>query len=136
EKPGEGRRKGRGKGEEQLVDLLLRPRPAPSYDEPGTTEEARPAGEPFRATREKLREHLRSGQLDARSVEVEVRERSFPSFQILSSQGVEEMDVNVKDLLPGLFGGRTRKRRLPVPEAREVLLQEEETRLVDAEAVA
>jgi len=49
---------------------------------------------------------------------------------------MEEMDVNVKDLLPGLFGGRTRKRRLPVPEAREVLLQEEEGRLVDAEVVA
>jgi ATP-dependent HslUV protease ATP-binding subunit HslU len=122
--------------EEQLLDLLLPPRTASAFEEPEAAEDARPAPEPFRATREKLREQLRSGQLDSRSVEVEVRERSFPSFQILSSQGVEEMDVNVKDLLPGLFGGRARKRRLPVPEAREVLLQEEETRLVDAEAVA
>jgi ATP-dependent HslUV protease ATP-binding subunit HslU len=122
--------------EEQLLDLLLPPRPASAFEEPDAAEGPRPAPEPFRATREKLREQLRSGQLDSRSVEVEVRERSFPSFQILSSQGVEEMDVNVKDLLPGLFGGRARKRRLPVPEAREVLLQEEEARLVDAEAVA
>jgi ATP-dependent HslUV protease ATP-binding subunit HslU len=134
EKRAEVQEKAQRNVEEQLLDLLLPPRPA-SFDEPGT-EEARPGPEPFRATREKLREQLRSGQLDARSVEVEVRERAFPSFQILSSQGVEEMDVNVKDLLPGLFGGRTRKRRLPVPEAREVLLAEEETRLVDAEVVA
>jgi ATP-dependent HslUV protease ATP-binding subunit HslU len=122
--------------EEQLLDLLLPPRAPASFEGPAEGEEARPAPEPFRATREKLREQLRSGQLDGRFVEVEVRERSFPSFQILSSQGVEEMDVNMKDLLPGLFGGRTRKRRLPVPEAREALLAEEETRLVDAEVVA
>ena len=66
-------------------------------------------------------------------VEVEVRERSFPSFQILTSQGVEEMDVNLKDMLPGLFGGKTKRRRLSVPEAREVLRAEEEARLVDAD---
>ena len=122
--------------EEQLLDLLLPPRPAPATDFGETPPEGPRPAESFRATREKLREQLRAGQLDGRSVEVDVRERSFPSFQILSSQGVEEMDVNMKDLLPGLFGGRTRKRRLPVPEAREVLLQEEETRLVDAEVVA
>jgi ATP-dependent HslUV protease ATP-binding subunit HslU len=71
-----------------------------------------------------------------RTVEVEVRERSFPSFQILSSQGVEEMDVNLKDMLPGLFGGKTKRRRLPLPEAREVLRADEEARLVDSEQVA
>jgi ATP-dependent HslUV protease ATP-binding subunit HslU len=136
EKRAEVQEKARRNVEEQLLDLLLPPRPAPPLEEPEAAEAARPGPEPFRATREKLREQLRSGQLDSRSVEVEVREKSFPSFQILSSQGVEEMDVNVKDLLPGLFGGRTRRRRLPVSEAREVLLQEEETRLVDAEVVA
>jgi len=135
EKRAEVQEKARRNVEEQLLDLLLPPRPVPAYEAPGPVEEARPA-ESFRATREKLREQLRSGQLDSRSVEVEVRERSHPSFQILSSQGVEEMDVNMRDLLPGLFGGRTRKRRLPVPEARDVLLQEEENRLVDADAVA
>src|SRR6185436_9736473 len=135
EKRAEVQEKARRNVEEQLLDLLLPPRPVPAYEAPGPVEEARPA-ESFRATREKLREQLRSGQLDSRSVEVEVRERSHPSFQILSSQGVEEMDVNMRDLLPGLFGGRTRKRRLPVPEARDVLLQEEENRLVEADAVA
>jgi ATP-dependent HslUV protease ATP-binding subunit HslU len=136
EKRAEVQDKARRNVEEQLLDLLLPPRVPAAFEGPGESDEGRPAAEPFRATREKLREQLRSGVLDARSVEVEVRERSFPSFQILSSQGVEEMDVNMKDLLPGLFGGRTRKRRLPVPEARDVLLQEEETRLVDAEVVA
>ena len=136
EKRAEVQEKARRNVEEQLLDLLLPPRAPSGFEDPPAEDPSRPAAEPFRATREKLREQLRSGQLDARTVEVEVRERSFPSFQILSSQGVEEMDVNMKDLLPGLFGGRTRKRRLPVPEAREVLLQEEETRLVDAEVVA
>jgi ATP-dependent HslUV protease ATP-binding subunit HslU len=121
--------------EEQLLDLLLPPPRPMGFDTEG---EAAPAegNASFRATREKLREQLRAGQLDHRQVEVEVREKSFPSFQILSSQGVEEMDVNLKDVLPGLFGGRTKRRRLPLPEAREVLLQEEQARLVDAEQVA
>jgi ATP-dependent HslUV protease ATP-binding subunit HslU len=136
EKRAEVQEKARRNVEEQLLDLLLPPRVPSGLQGPEEDTAARPAPDSFRATREKLREQLRSGQLDTRSVEVEVRERSFPSFQILSSQGVEEMDVNMKDLLPGLFGGRTRKRRLPVPEAREVLLQEEETRLVDADVVA
>jgi len=90
----------------------------------------------LRSTREKLRAQLRAGTLDARTVEVEVREKSFPAFQILSSQGVEEMDVNVKDLLPGLFGNKTKRRRVTIPEARTILLQEEQGRLVDAEQVA
>jgi ATP-dependent HslUV protease ATP-binding subunit HslU len=121
--------------EEQLLDLLLPPpRPATFEEESGASADV-PAS--FRATREKLREQLRSGQLDHRQVEVEVREKAFPSFQILSSQGVEEMDVNLKDVLPGLFGGgRTKRRRLALPEAREVLLQEEQARLVDADLVA
>jgi len=120
--------------EEQLLDLLLPPaRRSLGGDE---SDENRRGGDQLRSTREKLREQLRLGVLDARVVEVEVREKSFPSFQILTSQGVEEMDINVKDLLPGLFGGKTKRRRLPVSEAREVLLQDEEARLVDAEQVA
>src|SRR5712691_3852832 len=122
--------------EEQLLDLLLPPS-RPGFGAGG--EEAageRPGEEPLRSTREKLREQLRKGALDARTVEIEVPERSFPSFQILTSQGVEEMDVNLKDMLPGLFGGRTRRRTLPVAEAREVLRREEEGRLLDQDQVA
>ncbi len=132
--------------EEQILDLLLPPhRPGFSAEAPhrpgfsteaAAEEESRHADDHFRATREKLRDQLRAGGLDARTVEVEVRERSFPAFQILSSQGVEEMDINVKDLLPGLFGNKTKRRRLTIPEARTVLLQDEQSRLVDAEQVA
>ena len=129
EKRDEVRGAARKNAEEQLLDLLLPPRPSHAAEGDG-------GADSFRATREKLREQLRAGALDHREVEVEVAEKGTPSFQILSSQGVEEMGVSMKDMLPGLFGGRTRKRRLPVPEAREALLAEEESRLVDADQVA
>jgi ATP-dependent HslUV protease ATP-binding subunit HslU len=134
EKLAEVRERAAAQAEERMLDLLLPPRhPSPVPEGPEAAESARDS---FQATREKLRERLRAGALETRMVEVEVPERSFPSFQILSSQGVEEMDVNLKDMLPGLFGGRTRRRNLPVPEAREVLRQEEEARLVDQDQVA
>ncbi|MET0555748.1 MAG: ATP-dependent protease ATPase subunit HslU [Vicinamibacteria bacterium] len=133
EKQEEVRDKARANVEEQLLDLLLPP-PRPT-EAPEGGDEPRPK-ETFVSTREKLRDQLRSGALDQRQVEVEMRDRQSPSFQIMSSQGVEEMDVNLKDMLPGLFGGRTRRRRLPVPEARDVLQKEEEARLVDADEVS
>jgi ATP-dependent HslUV protease ATP-binding subunit HslU len=122
EKRAEVREKAERNVEEQLLDLLLPPT-RPGFAAGGEEDAAdRAAEEPLRSTREKLREQLRKGALDARTVEVEVHERSFPSFQIMTSQGVEEMDVNLKDMLPGLF--------------REVLRGEEEARLVDADLVA
>jgi len=127
----EVRERAASQAEERLLDLLLPP-PRPSE----AAEAGEPSRESFRATRDKLRGQLRKGALESRMVEVEVPDRSFPSFQILTSQGVEEMDVNLKDMLPGLFGGRTRRRTLPVGEAREVLRQEEESRLLDQDQVA
>src|SRR5207253_4604500 len=86
-------------------------------------------------TREKLRQQLREGKLDDRMVEIDVREKSFPSFEIISNQGVEEMDVNIKDMLPNIFGQRTKKRKMKVSEAFEYLIQEEEQRLIDMDQV-
>ena len=86
-------------------------------------------------TREKLRQQLREGKLDERMVEIDVRERNFPSFEIISNQGVEEMDVNIKDMLPNIFGQRTKKRKMKVNEAFEYLIQEEEQRLIDMDQV-
>src|SRR5881394_687929 len=86
-------------------------------------------------TREKLRQQLREGKLDDRNVELEVRERSTPHFEIISNQGVEEMDINIKDMLPNLFGQRTKKRKMKVSEAFEYLIQEEEQRLIDMDQV-
>ena len=86
-------------------------------------------------TREKLRQQFREGKLDERMVEIDVRERNTPSFEIISNQGMEEMDVNLKDMLPNIFGQRTRKRKMKVADAFEYLVQEEEGRLIDMDQV-
>jgi len=127
--------------EERLLDILLpppaAPRPAenaqPGFILEGSTTSS--SGDSQSRTREKLRQQLREGKLDERTVEIEVRERSFPSFEIISNQGVEEMDVNIKDMLPNLFGQRTKKRKMKVNEAFEYLIQEEEQRLIDMDQV-
>ena len=100
----------------------------------------RPAAEAQRReqaqrTRDKLRAQLREGKLDQRLVEVEVRERSMPSFEIITNQGVEEMDINVKDMLSGMFGQQKKKRKMTVSEAFDYLIQEEENRLIDMDQV-
>src|SRR6516225_9279920 len=120
--------------EERLLDILLPPATAQSHPEPGFTLEAA-SGDSYSRTREKLRQQLREGKLDDRTVEIDVRERNFPSFEIISSQGVEEMDVNIKDMLPNIFGSRTKKRKMKVDEAFEYLIQEEEQRLIDMDQV-
>jgi ATP-dependent HslUV protease ATP-binding subunit HslU len=119
--------------EERLLDILLPPA-AQSHPETGFTLEAS-SGDSYSRTREKLRQQLREGKLDDRTVEIDVRERNFPSFEIISNQGVEEMDVNIKDMLPNIFGQRTKKRKMKVNEAFEYLIQEEEQRLIDMDQV-
>jgi len=135
------------RAEERLLQLLLPAAPPGGYSGPGfglggygaagTEHAAVPAaGEAGAETREKLREQLRAGRLDARQVEVEVEEQSFPSFEMFTPQGVEEVGVNLKDMMPGLFGGKSRKRRTTVAEAREILEQQESDRLIDRHQVA
>jgi ATP-dependent HslUV protease ATP-binding subunit HslU len=126
--------------EERLLDILLPPspppRPEPISNAGGVVIEGSTAlTESSNRTREKLRQQLREGKLDERQVEIDVRERNFPSFEIISNQGVEEMDVNIKDMLPNIFGQRTKKRKMKVNEAFEYLIQEEEQRLIDMEQV-
>jgi ATP-dependent HslUV protease ATP-binding subunit HslU len=121
--------------EERLLDILLPPAaPSSSTTPAGFTLEAS-SGDSYSRTREKLRQQLREGKLDDRTVEIDVRERNFPSFEIISNQGVEEMDVNIKDMLPNIFGQRTKKRKMKVNEAFEYLIQEEEQRLIDMDQV-
>jgi ATP-dependent HslUV protease ATP-binding subunit HslU len=128
----EVREKARQAAEERVLDLLLPPLPpAPDYDEQATS-----IREQAQRTREKLREQLRDGRLDHKQVEIDVREKSFPSFEIIAGSSVEEVDINMKDMLPGLFQGRTKKRRLRVPEALQALAQEEEQKLIDMESIA
>jgi len=122
--------------EERLLDLLLPPPPISRHEkQAGENNEGATAAEQFQRTREKLRAQLREGKLDERQVEVEVRERNFPAFEIISSQGIEEMDINIKDMLPGLFGQKTKKRKMRVTEAMEYLIQEEENKLIDMDQV-
>jgi ATP-dependent HslUV protease ATP-binding subunit HslU len=118
--------------EERLLDLLLPPTPPAPDAVQTTTESARRETD---RTRDKLRAQLREGKLDARMVEVEVRERSMPAFEIVSNQGIEEMDINVKDMLSGFFGQQKKKRKMTVSEAFDYLIQEEEGKLIDMDHV-
>jgi len=127
----EVREKARQNAEERLLDLLLPPLPPPAG--PGDPAALR---EQASRTREKLREQLRDGRLDDKHVEIDVREKSVPSFEIITGSSVEEIDINVKDMLGGLFQGKTRRRRLTVAEAADHLAGEEEQKLVDMESVS
>ncbi len=106
--------------EERLLDLLMPPQPEPS--------------ESIERTREKLRERLREGKLDERLVEIEVKDRA-PTFEITTNAGIEEMGINLKDMLPNLFGQKTRRRKMRVAEALDYLVQEEEQKLIDMDQV-
>ena len=111
--------------EERLLEILMPPQRADAGED-GEDSTAR--------TREKLRKQLREGKLDDRMVEVETQGRNNP-IEIITNQGVEEMDINIKEMLPGIFGGQTRRRKMTVLEALDVLAQEEEQKLVDMEQV-
>src|SRR5215469_12694958 len=119
--------------ENRVLDLLLPPPPAAAST--STAGFALPAenGDSSSRTREKLRQQLREGTLDDRQVEIEVREHNMPTFEIISNQGVE--DINIKDMLPSIFGQRTKKRKMKVSEAFEYLIQEEESKLIDMDQV-
>jgi ATP-dependent HslUV protease ATP-binding subunit HslU len=86
-------------------------------------------------TRERMREQLRNGRLDDRTVELDVRDVAMPSFEIIAGTSVEEIGVNLKDMMGNMFGGKTKTRRLKVPDAFEHLIAEESSRLVDMETV-
>ena len=123
--------------EERVLALLLPVSPAPHVEPenppaPQTENIRRDAAD---RTREKLRAQLRDGKLDQRLVEVEVRERAMPSLEIISNQGVEEMDVNIRDMLSGMFGQQKKRRKMTVSEAFDYLIQEEENKLIDMDQV-
>ena len=132
--------------EERILDLLLPPPrsnigffdyDADTTEQSTSTEIDNPArDEQFQRTREKLRTQLRSGKLDNRLVELEVREKNFPVIELAGPQGVEEMGINMKDMLGNLFQGRSKRRKMRVDEAMEYLMQEEEERLIDMDQVA
>jgi ATP-dependent HslUV protease ATP-binding subunit HslU len=122
--------------EERVVDLLLPPSPTPIDPANAPTLEMESNNqEQMQRTREKLRAQLREGKLDARMVEVDVRERAMPSFEIMSNQGVEEMGTDIREMLSGMFGQQKKKRKMTVSEAFDYLIQEEESKLIDMDQV-
>src|SRR6266536_2251747 len=106
--------------EDRLLELLMPQTPEPS--------------ESVERTREKLRERLREGKLDERLVELDVKDRG-PTLEVTTNAGIEEMGINLKDMLPNLFGQKTRRRKMRVAEALDYLVQEEEQKLIDMDQV-
>ncbi len=129
EKVAEIAEKAKGAVEERLLDLIF---PQPGVREDTADEEAAR----FRETREKLRKQLRAGVLEDRPVEIEVKEKTAPSFEVFSNAGVEDIGMQIQDLIPGFLGGRSKRRKVKIREAREILLEEEEKRLVDMDQVS
>ena len=120
--------------EERLLDLLLPPPPEATQP----TEEGQltlPGTDSYQRSREKLRQQFREGKLDDRTVELDTRERNQPQVGFISGQNMEDMDMSLKDLLPNIFGGATKKRKMKVTEAFEYLVGEEEGRLIDMDQV-
>jgi ATP-dependent HslUV protease ATP-binding subunit HslU len=119
---------------ERILDILLPDSRRPAA-RPAFVGAAAPVDEPV-DTREKLGRWLDEGKLEEREIEIDVKEQSFPSFEIFSAQGVEEMGVNMKDMLPGLFGGRSKRKKMRIGDARDIIVQEEAEKLVDQQNVA
>jgi len=126
EKRGQVREAASTRAENRLLQLLV---PKPKVPAEGEV-----AADP-EATREKFRQKLRSGSLDNRPVEIEVDDSSLPSFEMFTPQGVEEVGINIKDMLPGMFG-RRKKQTVTVAEAREILEQQEVEKLIDRQQVS
>jgi ATP-dependent HslUV protease ATP-binding subunit HslU len=116
--------------EEKLLDLLLPP--LRRRDNSVSEEEY----QRFNETREKLRKQLRDGALEERMVEIEVKERMAPPFEIFSNQGVEEIGIQIQEIIPGFLGGKAKKRKMKILEARDFLIDEEQRRLIDMDQVA
>jgi ATP-dependent HslUV protease ATP-binding subunit HslU len=111
--------------EERLLDLLL----------PSSGKGVQKEGEDQEATREKLRKLLKAGKLNEKYVEVEIVDRNLPIVEIFSASGLEEMDVNIKDMFGSLFPKKKKQRKVKVPEALGILSQEEAYKLIDMDSV-
>ncbi len=130
--------KARENAEEHLLDILF-PAPTKVRRAAGITPDGQiePVGnDSHKDTREKLRKLLRDGHLDDREVELEVSANASPMVEVFTPQGMEEMGLNMKDLMSQLMPKKTRTRKVKIPEAMELLTQEEAARLVDMESVA
>jgi ATP-dependent HslUV protease ATP-binding subunit HslU len=126
--------------EEKLLDILLPPKRQQEAKEqlleaPGEIKAAQEEADQADSTREKLRKLLKQGSLDDRYVELDVPDRNFPMIEIFAGTGMEEMDFNLRDMLGSMLPQRTKRRKVKIPEAREILVQQESQRLIDMDKV-
>ncbi|MCK8601299.1 ATP-dependent protease ATPase subunit HslU [Desulfoferrobacter suflitae] len=127
--------------EEKLLDILLPPkrqtdsRDQQALPEPATIEAAREEATQADSTREKLRKLLHKGALDDRYVDIEVPDRNFPNIEIFAGTGMDDMDYNLREMIGSMMPRRTKRRKVKIPEAREILIQEESQRLIDMDKV-
>ncbi|HEX2059662.1 MAG TPA: ATP-dependent protease ATPase subunit HslU, partial [Thermoanaerobaculia bacterium] len=117
------------------LDILL-PDSRPPRARPAFVAGPEPVDDSSTETREKLGRWLDEGKLDEREIEIDVKEQGFPSFEIFTPQGVEEMGVNVKDMLPGIFGGKSKRKKMRLGDARPLIIEEEAEKLIDQQNVA
>lgn len=115
--------------EERILDLLLPALPPDNHAESGQE------GTNLQGTREKLKKMLREGKLNERSVEVEITRTTMPMVEVLTPQGMEEMESQLKEMFSNLLPKRTKKQTVKIPEAMEILSQEEAAKLVDMDKV-
>jgi ATP-dependent HslUV protease ATP-binding subunit HslU len=119
--------------EERILDALLPPPPVPTNPQEGQL--TLPGSDSYQRSREKMRQQFREGKLDERMIDIDVRERAMPQIGIISGQNVEDMESNLRDMLPNIFGGSAKKSKKRVADAFEYFVQEEEGRLIDMESV-
>ncbi len=126
EKQEEVKEKAAGLAEERMLDLLLPPKKSQAApDEEETVDQSR----------EKMRARFKAGQLDAKVIELEVPDRAMPMIEIFSAQGLEEMDMQIRDLFGNILPKKTKRRKMKVKEAYEHLIQEESKKLIDMDRV-
>ena len=122
--------------EEKILDLLLPPPPNLKKEEPtGDEESEEPSHLRYYETREKFRKYLNDGKLDDRSVEIEISERAMPMIEVISGSGLEDMDINIKDMLGNILPKKKKSKKMKVPDAMEVLVEEEAQKLIDMDKV-
>lgn len=130
EKTNEVQQKAEELAQERILDLLLPPLNT------GSGENAdRELEEKRQRTREKMRKHLREGKLNSRTIELDIKANQFPTMQIFSPIGIEEMGINMQEMLGGIMPKKLKKRKMTVEEAKKYLAMEEADKLIDMEAV-
>jgi ATP-dependent HslUV protease ATP-binding subunit HslU len=127
--------KARRNAEERILDILL-PKPKKLRGPAADLDVENPAKDTFAQTKEKIRQRLREGRLDDKFIEIEVKSAQMAPFEVFSSSGVEEIGISISEMVPNMFGGKPKKRKMTVDEAMDYLIKEEQNRLLDMEQVS